>query len=234
MASSLWALQQDAPSVNTLSIPQRQPAALPSITTPGGQPETSLEVPSLKLRSQPGFEQVTVTVTDSRGSYVTDLKEDDFRIFEDGQQRPVGYFRIDRRAPVSIGIIVDCSSSMETKFEQARRAITSLVDDLDPRDDIFLESFSNDARLLQPFTLDHQQIIDHLQFLHAVKSTSLYDAVFMGTFEVRLGRRDKRALLVVTDGIDNSIEPLGAGDRDGARDEGADLHRRHRRGNGKR
>ena len=204
MASSLFALQKDAPSVNTLSIPQRQPNALPSITTPSRQPETSLEVPSLKLRNQPGFEQVTVTVTDSSGRYVTNLKEDDFRIFEDGHQRPVGYFRIDRSAPVSIGIIVDCSTSMVTKFAQARRAITSLVDDLDPRDDIFLESFSLDAKLLQPFTLDHQQIIEHLQFLHAVKSTSLYDAVFMGLYELRLGRHDKRALLVVTDGLDNT------------------------------
>ncbi|HLI80539.1 MAG TPA: VWA domain-containing protein [Candidatus Binataceae bacterium] len=204
MASSLFATQQDAPSVNILSIPQRQPVALPSIAAPSGQPETSLEVPSLKLRTQPGFEQVTVTVTDSSGKYVTNLKEDDFRILEDGHQRPVGYFRIDRSAPVSIGIIVDCSTSMMTKFAQARRAITSMVDNLDPRDDIFLESFSVEARLLQPFTVDHQQIIDHLRLLHAVKSTSLYDAVFMGLYEMRLARRDKRALLVITDGLDNT------------------------------
>ena len=138
IAAPLHALQQELPHFNTLSVPQRQPVAVPSITTPSGQPDTLLEVPSLKLRSQPGFEQVTVTVTDSAGKYVTNLKEDDFRIFEDGQQRPVGYFRIDRTAPISIGIVVDCSNSMYTKFDQARRAITSMIDDLDPRDDIFL------------------------------------------------------------------------------------------------
>ena len=83
-----------------------------------------LEVPSLKLRTQPGYQQVTVTVTDTSNKYVTDLKEDDFRVFEDGQQRPIGFFRIDRTAPVSVGILVDCSTSMVTKFAQARRAIT--------------------------------------------------------------------------------------------------------------
>ena len=203
----LRAAQGSVPAFNALSIPASQqphrniPAPL---ATPLAPPEPSLELPSLKMRTQPGYEQVTVTVTDSSGKYVTDLKADDFRVLEDGQQRPIGFFRIDRSAPVSVGIIVDCSTSMATKFSQARAAITRLVDDLDPRDDVFLESFSIHAQLLQPFTLDHHQIIDHLEFLHAVKSTSLYDAVFMGLYEMRYAQRDKRALLVVTDGLDNT------------------------------
>jgi Ca-activated chloride channel homolog len=205
LRSVVLAQQQGGASQNTLSIPtQQHPNAVPSIKAPLAQPDTALEVPSLKLRSQPGYEQVTVTVTDSSGKYVTDLKEDDFRIFEDGQQRPIGFFRIDRSAPVSVGIIVDCSTSMVTKLPQARIAITRMVDDLDPRDDIFLESFSVEAQLLQPFTLDHAQIIDHLKFLHALSRTSLYDAVYMGLYEMRRARRDKRALLVVTDGMDNT------------------------------
>jgi Ca-activated chloride channel homolog len=209
LSPSLFALQQEIPSTNTLSIPQRQPVALPSITAPSGQPESLLEVPSLKLRSQPGFEQVTVTVTDKDGRYVTSLKQDDFRILEDGQQRPVGYFRIDRTAPVSVGIVVDCSSSMLTKLHQAREAIKTLVEDLDPRDDLFLESFARQAELIQPFTSDHDKLIDHLKFLHSVPGatpedgTSLYDALYMALFESRYGVRDKRALLVLTDGMDN-------------------------------
>jgi Ca-activated chloride channel homolog len=200
---SVLAGQQGAPSENTLSLPGQKHPGTPSLRPPLPQPDASLEVPSLKLRSQPGYEQVTVTVTDTSNKYITDLKEEDFRIFEDGQQRPIGFFRIDRTAPVSVGIVVDCSSSMETKFAQARRAITRMVDDLDPRDDIFLESFSVEAQLLQPFTLDHREVIDHLNFLHALTQTSLYDAVYMGLYEIQRGKRDKRALVVVTDGMDN-------------------------------
>ncbi len=193
---------------NTLSIPARQhPEAAPSVAAPlVGQPLASLEVPSLNLRSQPGFEQVTVTVTDSSGKYVTDLKEDDFRVLEDGQQRPIGFFRVDRSVPVSVGIVVDCSGSMSSKMWQARQAITRMVEDLDLRDDIFLESFSIEAHLLQPFTLNHTEIIDHLDFLHPLTETALYDAVYMGLYEMRHARRDKRALLVVTDGMDNRSE----------------------------
>jgi Ca-activated chloride channel family protein len=92
---------------------------------------------------------------------------------------------------------------MVTKFPQARFAIQRMIDDLDPRDDIFLESFSVNAQLLQPLTTDHAQLVDHLRFLHAQSKTALYDAVYMGLYEIRRGGRDKRALLVVTDGMDN-------------------------------
>jgi Ca-activated chloride channel family protein len=203
--STVLPRQPDAPSGNTLSIPARQlPNAVPSIQAPLPQPETSLEVPSLQLRSQPGYEQVTVTVTDSSGKYVTNLKDDDFRILEDGQQRSIGFFRVDRTAPVSIGIIVDCSGSMMSKFAQARTAITRMVADFDARDDIFLESFSIEAQLLQPFTRNHAEIVDHLKFLHALTRTALYDAIFMGLYEMQHASHDKRALVVVTDGMDNA------------------------------
>src|ERR1700722_9930513 len=77
--------ERDAPAPNTLTLPNRQPrGAIPPAVASHPQPETSLEVPSLKLRSQPGYEQVTVTVTDTSGNYVANLKEDDFRILEDG------------------------------------------------------------------------------------------------------------------------------------------------------
>lgn len=195
--------QQDEPSFNTLSLPREQPNATPPLTSPAPQPEPSLEVPSLKLRSQPGYEHVTVTVTDSSSRYVTNLKADDFRVFEDNQQRPVAYCRIDRSEPVSVGIIVDCSYSMASKLGVARAAITRMVDDLDPGDDIFLEAFSARAKLIQPFTFDHQDIVGRLKFLRPVSWTSLYDAVYGGLLEILRGGRDKRALLVVTDGMDN-------------------------------
>jgi len=202
--STLLAQQGAPPQKNTLSLPaQQHPNAVPSLRAPLEQPETSLEVPSLKLRSQPGYEQVTVTVTDSSGNYIADLKEDDFRVLEDGQQRSIGFFRVDRDLPVSVGIVVDCSNSMVSKLWQARTAITRMVAALDSRDDIFLESFSDDAQLLQPFTLVHAQVIDHLSFLHAQTRTALFDAVYMGLFEMQHAKRGKRALIVMTDGMDN-------------------------------
>jgi VWFA-related protein len=206
--------QQGPPANNALSIPAMNQNAMPSaiaspslarppVNVPNPQPDDALELPSLRLRGQPGYQQVTVTVTDSSGKYVTDLKQDDFRVFEDGQERPVEFFRIDRRIPVSIGIVVDSSKSMESKMRQAGTAITQFVNDLNRGDDIFLESFSVQAELLQPFTFDHSEIINHLEFLHPLTQTSIYDAILMGLFEMQRAKRSKRALLVITDGMDN-------------------------------
>jgi len=196
--------QQEVPPLSTLWLPRHQqhPGAATPLKSPAPQPEPSLEVPSLKLRTQPGYEQVTITVTDSSNRYVTDLKPEDFRVFEANQQRPIVYTRIDRRAPVSLGIIVDCSTSMASKLPVARAAIARMLDDLDPSDEVFLEAFSARAKLLQPFTFDHRDITYHLRDLQPVSWTALYDAIYSGLHETLRARREKCVLLVVTDGID--------------------------------
>ena len=211
MAIGSFALAQQDSSQNSLTVPvaphqNPMPSARPSpvpMQAPRIQPDEALEVPSLKLRRQLGYQQVTITVTDKAGKYITNLNEDDFRIFEDGERRSILFFRSDGKAPVSVGIVVDCSSSMATKFPQARVAIKKFVEDLDPNDDLFLESFSVEAELIQPFTLDRAKIIRQLEFLHQRTQTSLFDAILMGLVEVERGHRDKKALLVVTDGMDN-------------------------------
>ena len=91
-----------------------------------------LELPSRALRSQSGYEQLTVTVTDQGGRYVTGLQKGDFRIYVDGIQRPLEFLRRDANTPVSIGILVDTSGSMEPKIPQARAAIAQFIRDLNP------------------------------------------------------------------------------------------------------
>ncbi len=186
-----------------LELKRQQNASLPPMRAPSAQPQAPPQAPSLKLRSQPGYQQVTVTVVDRSGRYVTDLKEDDFRVLEDGESRSLKAFRIDRDAPVSVGIVVDSSESMGSKYPQAQVAIARFVNDLDSDDDVFLTAFSNYIYLLQPFTFDHTKIIDKLGILRPLRQTALYDAIFDGLLRVVRGRHDKKVLLVVTDGIDN-------------------------------
>ena len=109
-----------------------------------------LELPSRALRSQSGYEQLTVTVTDQGGRYVTGLQKGDFRIYVDGIQRPLEFLRRDTNTPVSVGILVDTSGSMEPKIPQARAAIAQFIRELNPNDDIFLYAFSDQQFLLQP------------------------------------------------------------------------------------
>ncbi len=163
-----------------------------------------LELPSRALRSQSGYEQLTVTVTDQGGRYVTGLQKGDFRIYVEGIQRPLEFLRRDANTPVSIGILVDTSGSMEPKIPQARAAIAQFIRDLNPNDDIFLYAFSDQQFLLQPFTINHDLVMRRLGLLHAYGDTAIFDTIIDGLYTIERGRYDKKALLVVTDGMDNA------------------------------
>jgi Ca-activated chloride channel homolog len=178
---------------DSLSIPQLTP-----------QPGQELELPSRALRSQPGYEQVTVTVTDQNGRYASGLHKGDFRLYIDDVQRSIEFLRQDFNTPVSVGIIVDSSGSMEPKIPQARTAIAQFIDDLNSRDDIFLYAFSTRSFLLQPFTQNHSLAVNRLALLHAYNDTALFDAIINRLIMITHGRYDKKALLVVTDGRDNA------------------------------
>jgi Ca-activated chloride channel homolog len=189
------------------TIPGRQgngeTATIPPMAPQHGQ---ALTLPSRQLKSQQGYRQVTVTVTDQRGRYVTGLKRGDFKLLIDGQNRPIQFFRQDLNTPVSVGILVDTSGSMQPKLLQARAAISEFIRDLNERDDVFLFAFSSRPFLLQPFTTNHYLVLSRLELLHAFGQTSLYDTILDGLLMVQHGRYDKRALLVITDGIDNTSQ----------------------------
>jgi Ca-activated chloride channel family protein len=215
--NSLWAGQSSVPPLvipgnqgsqnSTLELPttpSHQGGELNIPTMPAPQQHQELTIPSPELREQPGYAQVTVTVTDPNGGYVTGLQKDDFKLFLDGQQRPIQFFRQDLNTPVSLGILVDTSGSMQPKIPQARLAIADLLDALNPRDEVFLIAFSSRPYMLQPFTTDHERVANRLMILQAFGQTSLFDAIIQGMQIVRTGRYDKRALLVVTDGMDTS------------------------------
>jgi Ca-activated chloride channel homolog len=188
------------------TIPGHQLGGTENIPPIAPQQGQELTLPTRQLARQPGYEQLTVTLVDQQGRYVTGLQKTDFRLYIDGQQRPIEFFRQDLNTPVSVGIIVDTSGSMEPKLMQARAAITEFVDDLNPRDDVFLFAFSSQPFLLQPFTTDHQAVIGRLSLLYAQGETAIFDTIIDGLLMVRHGRWDKKALLVVTDGQDNASE----------------------------
>jgi Ca-activated chloride channel homolog len=188
------------------AMPARQSGGTENIPAFAPQQSQELTLPMRQLARQPGYSQLTATIIDQQGRYVTGLQKGDFKLYIDGQQRSIEFFRQDLNTPVSIGILVDTSGSMEPKLMQARMAITEFVNDLNPRDDVFLFAFSSQPFLLQPFTTDHQAVISRLSLLYAQGETAIFDTIIDGLLMVRHGRWDKKALLVVTDGQDNASE----------------------------
>jgi Ca-activated chloride channel family protein len=171
--------------------------ASPSLALPQGEKEQSGVV---KLSAD--LVSVTVTVLDEDAHFVSTLKKEDIVLYEDGVKQEITFFNTDEKTPVSIGILFDTSGSMADKLEGVQDAVKHFIDLVNPEDDIFLIRFSTGVQLVQDFTADRRLLYRGLDRLKAFGATSLYDAIYQGLLQVRNGKHQKKALLVITDGND--------------------------------
>ena len=158
-----------------------------------------------RFKSGVEFVNVTATVTDGNGRFVSGLRQEDFTVYEDGQIQDVSHFSSDR-VPVSLGIALDASGSMSPeKLAAARAAIERLIFKLlDQNDELFFVEFATRAELTQGWTTDRQLISDALKRVNPLGGTALYDAVAEALPTAQEGRNRKKALLVISDGNDTN------------------------------
>lgn len=145
---------------------------------------------------------VVATVLDERGRYVADLTEDDFLVHEDGEPQPIRHFSRSNDLPVSVGVVLDTSGSMDRKIDTATAAVDRFFRQIHPDDEIFLVTFDNSARLVEDFTDDRSRLAAALRRVRVGGGTALYDALILGLEHVRNGRHEKKAILVISDGED--------------------------------
>lgn len=151
-----------------------------------------------------------VTVTDARGQAVTGLSADHFRVYDDGKVQPIVLFR-GGDVPATVGLIVDHSQSMIGKLAGVNAAIAAFARTGRPDDELFVVGFNDRARL-QPlpghklFTSDPAELAAALNSAEPGGTTALYDAVALGLRHLDAGRAERKALIVVTDGGDNSSQ----------------------------
>src|SRR5438309_6347072 len=145
---------------------------------------------------------MNVAVTDSDNRSVTDLKAENFHIFEDKVEQQIRYFASEA-APMSLGIVFDISHSMERKLDFAKDAAVKFLEKGTPDDEYFLVEFSTRAKLAEGFTTDIRRLRDRLSLTPAQGSTALYDAVYLGLSKLKGAQHPKKALLLITDGEDN-------------------------------
>jgi Ca-activated chloride channel family protein len=145
---------------------------------------------------------VNVGVRDSDNRAVTDLKADNFQVFEDKVEQKIRYFSSEV-VPISLGIIFDMSRSMQKKLPFARDAALKFLETGTPDDEYFLVEFSSRAELAQGFTSDIARLRDKLSLVPAQGNTALYDGVYLGLAQLKRGQNPRKALLLITDGEDN-------------------------------
>jgi Ca-activated chloride channel family protein len=146
---------------------------------------------------------VTVSLTDPYGRFVTGLGKDHFEVFDDKVQQQIAHFT-DEDAPVSLGIVYDVSGSMKERIKRSIRALRRFIENLHRDDDFFLIAFNDRARLVEDFTTSADSILGHLMFVNPHGSTALYDAAYMAVEKAQQGRHHKKALLMISDGQDNN------------------------------
>jgi VWFA-related protein len=158
-----------------------------------------------KFRSGVELINVTATVSDYDGRFVPNLTQDDFIVYEDDQRVDVTHFSAER-VPVSLGIVLDTSGSMDgEKIKAAQHALNRfLYDLLDPNDEIFLYRFGDHPILVQEWTTDRQLLARAIGHIATNGGTAMYDAVSQAIALAATAQNRKRALVVISDGNDTS------------------------------
>ena len=158
------------------------------------------------FRSDTRLVALHATVTDKNGKLVTNLPKDAFKVFENNIEQAIKIFKRED-VPVSMGLVIDNSGSMRDKRPKVTAAAMRLVRESNKDDEIFIVNFNDEAYLDVPFTNDLKKMEEGLARIDSRGGTAMRDAVSMSIDWVKdKGKRDKKVLLVVTDGDDNTSQ----------------------------
>jgi VWFA-related protein len=197
------------------------PGVLPSLRAQDAAATIAVDVKVVTL---------PVTVRDKHGKIVRDLTKDDFVLQEDGRPQTIRYFSQDTNLPLTLGLLVDTSRSQTNVLDAERNASRSFFDQMlvQPKDKAFLIHFDREVELLQDLTPSREKLQAALELLktpsgrdssndpndsddrrsgsgsgsHHHSGTELYDAVFLASNELMKKQQGRKALIILSDGVD--------------------------------
>jgi VWFA-related protein len=196
------------------------------IVLPGVVPSLRAEDPATTIAVDVKVVTLPVTVRDKHGKIVRDLTKDDFTLQEDGRAQTIKYFSQDTNLPLTLGLLVDTSRSQTTVLDAERSASRSFFDQMlvQEKDKAFLLHFDYQVELLQDLTSSHQKLQAALDLLktpsdrersndpndsgdsgsgsHRGGGTQLYDAIFLASNELMKKQQGRKALVILSDGVD--------------------------------
>jgi Ca-activated chloride channel family protein len=169
-------------------------------------------VPALAQEATPRFTADTrlvvlhATVVDKNGKLITNLPRAAFRVYEDGVEQQMKIFKRED-VPVSMGMVVDNSGSMREKRKKVEDAAMALVKASNPQDEVFIVNFNDEAYLDVDFTSNLKKLEDGVARIDSRGGTAMRDAIDLSMEHLKSkGKRDKKVIVVVTDGNDNASE----------------------------
>ena len=190
LLSPLLARAQAQPQVKTEPRPKLGTTAELRKTPPNLRVDTNLVL-------------VPVTVCDPYSRPVTGLEKEHFKVFDDKVEQTITHFAMDDE-PVAVGLVFDISGSMAQKLAKSRLAAAAFFKTANPDDEFFLVEFNDQPKLEVPLTRDVEDIQNHLTFAQSKGRTALLDAIFLSMHELKKSKKNRKALLIISDGGDNS------------------------------
>jgi Ca-activated chloride channel family protein len=185
LSRALYLVEWSLLPVLTVSLSYAQNAAFPA-----------------NFRANTEMVLVPVTVTDHYGKTIEGLHGEDFTVFDDqSPQKIVSFSTVD--APCSLGLVLDVSGSMRDSLSTIKEVTRALLGTANPEDEFLLLTVSTDPEPISGFTGDVAALETSVQSARSGGATALIDTVYLGLTRMRKAGRPRRALLIVSDGMDN-------------------------------
>ncbi len=168
-----------------------------------GQTTPTAESSQPSFRADSNLVVIPVSVTDAQNRFVLGLGKGDFKLFDDGVEQPVSHFS-GEDVPLSIGLAFDISGSMDYKLQTSAQAAKLFLKALNPGDEAFLVEFNDKVNLSVPFTSHTEELQSAFANVQPGGMTALLDAVKFSLNEMKKARNSRKAIVVISDGGDNS------------------------------
>jgi Ca-activated chloride channel homolog len=162
---------------------------------------------SYQIKMEVALVVLHATVTDRQGGFVSSLVKQDFEVYEDGMSQRIRLFE-NEDVPVSVGLVIDHSTTMQPKLAEVSAAARTFVRASNQEDETFVVNFNENVSLGLPetirFTNSTSELENAINTAPTSGQTALYDATAKGLAELQAGTRDKKVLIVISDGGDTA------------------------------
>jgi VWFA-related protein len=191
-----------APSLCAFQLTAADPPPILAVRSRPAAPAPAGVPPAPLLRIDANLVLIPVHVTNAEGGTVAGIPQHSFRILEDNAEQKIATFGTED-APVSVGLLFDASGSMRPKIGKAAEAAAAFFRASNPADEFFLVEFSDRARLVVPFTPNSEDVYREIVRTKPGGRTSLLDAIYLATAQMKKARNARKAIVIVSDGGDN-------------------------------
>lgn len=168
----------------------------------------TLQKPQDRIVIDTKLVNLTVSVNDKLGRFVTGLTKENFEVFDDAVKQEIALFA-DDDSPISLGIVYDVSGSMGNFSSHSLAMLRQFFENSHKEDEFYVFAFNNRVHLVQDFTSLSDELVNRVAFIKAKGNTALYDAIYTAVEKVRQGRHHKKVILIFSDGEENSSRYSG-------------------------